>query len=199
MTLDSKSPSQRVKYGVDLETMIIECLNNKYSDHGYNLQSSTHQEDCEEKVDCWQIGKNGKKYKSAIKVRISKDDILVSMRDPFYGLFHEDTKIGRDIVCEYFQYITLSKDGETIRVANGKTIHSICQAIWQELLDQKQDIDLSLSKKSRLLLSSTSYPGCELWLHYDRWKGTPKILGFIPPSILKENKDIKYHKLIKEQ
>lgn len=202
MAIDSRPTSERVKYGTDLETDIINCLNNDYADHGYNLMPSSFFEDCTEKTDCWQVAKDGKKYRSAIKARVSKNDILVAIRDPFYGVIHEDTLIGRDVVTEYFQYITLSKDGETIRVANGKTIHKICLDLWNEFIESVGDLDMfshpyNKAKPVRVL-NSNNYPGCEFWLHYDRWKGTPKILGFIPPSLLKENKEIKYHKLLRK-
>jgi hypothetical protein len=46
------------------------------------------------------------------------------------------------------------------------------------------------------LLRSEKHEGCEIWLHFDRFDGHPKLLGFIPPSILKEGKEIKYHKFV---
>jgi hypothetical protein len=147
--------------------------------------------------------KSGKRFRSAIKARVSKNDILVAMRDPFYGINHEGTKIGRDVLMEYFQYITLSQDGETIRVANGKVIHQVCGVLWEEFLEKVGDIDVTkppyLSARAMKIMDSSVYPGCQLWLHHDRWDGHPKILGFIPTNILKVGKEIKYHKLIIDQ
>lgn len=202
MTLDEMAPKERVSFGKEKEDVILNCLNKHYKSHGYNLIPGTSMQDRKEKTDCWQVTPSGKKLRSAIKARVSKNDILVAMRDPFYGVKNEETVVGRDVLYEYFQYITLSKDGETIRVANGKVIHKICEDLWQEFLDKVGDIDLSKSpynsRPSMKILSSEKYPGCELWLHKDKWSYKPKILGFIPPSTLKENKEIKFHKLIEE-
>lgn len=202
MLIDSLPPIDRVNQCKEKEWPIINCLNTHYADHGYNLALGNFFEDCVEKTDCWQLTKSGKRYRSAIKIRVSKDDILVCMRDPFYGVAHTETAIGRDVMLEYFQYITLSKDGETIRVAKGKVIHQICNILWEEFLDKIGDIDMTKHpyNKARptLIMQSEVYPGCELWLHYDRWKGQPKLLGFIPPNMLKVNKEIKFHKFIQE-
>lgn len=201
-TIDSLPTSARVSYGKSKEEQVINCLNTYYGNQGYNLVPGSFYEDCTEKTDCWQIAKSGKKYRSAIKARVSKNDILVAMRDPFYGVSNEATVTGRDVLNEYFQYITLSQDGGTIRVANGKVIHQMCNILWEEFLDKVGDVDISKPpyNKNRpvRLMKSEVYPGCELWLHFDRWKGQPKILGFIPPSILKVGKEIKFHKFIAE-
>lgn len=203
MILIDSSPTQvRVNFGREKEDQIIRCLNTHYHHLGYNLVPGSFVEDCKEKTDCWQISASGKKHRSAIKARVSKNDILVAMRDPFYGVNHKDTVVGRDMLYEYFQYITLSKDGETIRVASGKVIHKMSKILWEEFLEKVGDINFAKSpynnKVPKKLMSSGVYPGCEMWLHYDRWKGQPKILGFIPPSILKVGKEIKLHKFIQE-
>lgn len=199
-TFDSQPTSVRVALGKELEEKVLRCLNEDYAHHGYNLFPSTFVEDCEEKTDCWQVTKSGKKYRSAIKVRKSKNDILVCMRDPFYGVNHSESVVGRDMLYEYFQYITLSKDGSTIRVASGKAIHLISNVMWEEFLDEVGDIDITRPPYNRggpvKLLSSKMYPGCEMWLHFDRWKGQPKILGFVPTNVLKPDKEIKFHKFI---
>lgn len=200
MTIDSMPTKARVNYGKEKEGQVMKCLNDNYSHLGYNLVPGSFYEDCSEKTDCWQLTPSGKKLRSAIKARVSKNDILVAIRDPFYGVNNEETKIGRDVLYEYFQYITLSQDGQTIRVASGKAIHKICKNLWEEFISLVGDIDMTKHPYNKArpmnLLRSEIHSGCELWLHYDRWKGQPKILGFIPPSILKEGKEIKYHKLI---
>lgn len=202
MQIDSQAPRARVDFGKTKEAQVISCLNTHYADHGYNLMPGSFVEDCKEKTDCWQVSKSNKKYRSAIKARVSKNDILIAMRDPFYGETNDKTVIGRDVLVEYFQYITLSKDGETIRVAKGKTIHTMCGILWEEFLDLVGDFDPTKPpyNKNRpvKLMSSDIYKGCEIWLHFDRWKGQPKILGFIPPEILKVGKEIKFHKFIQE-
>lgn len=200
--MDELHPQDRVAFGKVKEEQVLKCLNEHYAHHGYNLVPGSFFEDCKEKTDCWQLTKTGKRLRSAIKARVSKNDILVALRDPFYGVKHDGTVIGRDVLMEYFQYITLSKDGETIRVANGKVIHQMCDVLWEEFLERVVDIDVSKppynTARAIKLMTSSVYPGCELWLHHDRWDGHPKILGFIPPSILKEGKEIKFHKLILE-
>lgn len=202
MAIDSLPTAARVSYGKEKEELVMKCLNEHYADHGYNLVPGSFFEDCSEKTDCWQLTKSGKKYRSAIKARVSKNDILVAMRDPFYGVKDDETVIGRDVLVEYFQYITLSQDGGTIRVANGKVIHQMCNVLWEEFLEKVGDIDISKPPYNKgrpaKIMTSGVYPGCELWLHYDRWKGQPKILGFIPPGVLKPNKEIKFHKFIQE-
>lgn len=199
--LDAKSSAYRYKVGKTIEEEVINCLNTHYSHHNYNLVPSSDKEDRKEKVDCWQKLPNGELLPSAIKARFSKNDILVAMRDPFYGFDHEDTTIGRDMLREYFQYITLSPDQTTIRVASGKRIHAICEHLWKELKAKNLDIKMNEPPynkgKAVKLLCSEKYEGCEIWLHFDRSSGRPKLLGFIPPSLLKENKEIKYHKFMK--
>lgn len=199
-SLDSMPTSLRVKAGKEIESEVMDCLNTSYSKFGYDLIPSSTYEDTKEKTDCWQLTKSGKRVRSAIKGRFSKNDILIAMRDPFYGFEHEGTNVGRDVLYEYFQYITLSKDKETIRVASGKAIHTIYKSIWQELLDLKLDINMKESPYNKgwplKLLRSEKHEGCEIWLHFDRFDGHPKLLGFIPPSILKEGKEIKYHKFV---
>jgi len=201
-TIDSQAPGARVSYGKEKEELVIKCLNENYASHGYNLVPGSFFEDCQEKTDCWQVTKSGKRYRSAIKARVSKNDILVAIRDPFYGVNHAETVVGRDVLVEYFQYITLSKDGTVIRVANGKVIHQMCNVLWEEFLEKVGDVDMTKHPYNKArpakLMTSEIYPGCELWLHYDRWKGQPKVLGFIPPDILKVGKEIKYHNFIQE-
>jgi len=203
MLLDAMHASARVAYGLEKEDQIRECLNTHYGHLGYDLLPSSQYEDTNEKTDCWQKGKADKRLRSAIKVRVSKNDILVALRDPFYGFEHEDTKVGRDVLYEYFQYITLSKDEELIRVASGKVIHKISLDLIQEILDTIGDINIKKSPYNKgvpvKVLSSEKHSNCEVWLHYDRKSGRPKLLGFIPPALLKENKEIKYHKFIREQ
>lgn len=202
MLLDAKPSSYRYKVCKTLEEEVIDCLNTHYKEHNYDLTPSSNQEDRKDKIDCWQKSSTGKLLPSAVKVRFSRNDILVAMRDPFYGFDHEDTTMGRDMLQEYFQYITLSPDQETIRVASGKKIHAICQDIWQELEDKNLDIQMTEPPynkgKAVKLLRSEKHEGCEIWLHFDRSSGRPKLLGFIPPSLLKENKEIKYHKFLRE-
>lgn len=199
--LASKPAYERVAYGVEKESQIIECLNKYYSKDGYKLKPSSHVEDTKEKTDCWQETASGKFLRSAIKIRTTKNDILIALKDPFYGFNNEKTVTGRDVVLEYFQYITLSKDQKTIRVASGKLIHKISLKILDEAREiiGENDLDLKngrFSKRAEKILSSKSFPGCEVWFARDPASWRPKLLGFIPPNVLKEGKEIKYHNFI---
>lgn len=200
--IDSKPAYQRVAYGIEKENQVINCLNEHYAKAGYNLVPSTHLEDTKEKIDCWQKTKSGKLLRSAIKIRTTKNDILIALRDPFYGFNHNDTVIGRDVLVDYSMYITLSKDQKVIRVASGKKIHKISLNLLEEtkeVIGESNLEDFSFKDKaSARILSSKKHPKCEVWFHRDRKSWKPKLLGFIPPSILKEGKEIKYHKFIRK-
>lgn len=206
--MDSLPVAERVAIGKEWEPKVINCLNGTYSKYGYNLRESSFHEDCKEKTDCWQLAKSGKPLRSAIKVRLNKNgeletnktDILVALFDPFYGLDDERTKKGRDMVYEYFMYISLIKDW--IRVANGKKIHEICDAMWNDFLPQAQkkfrtEADVNRVGWVSRLYQSPVYPGCEIWLHHDAKSKKPKLLGFVKPSAL-DKKDLRTHKYTEE-
>lgn len=196
MEVDSLPIQQRVLYGKTKEDEVRRCLNESYK--VFNLQPSSFVEDCKEKTDCWHVTAAGVAHRCAIKVRTRKKDILAAIRDPFFGLHHEDTRVGRDMLQEYLLYITLSPDESVIRVATGRATHRIYNEIFEEWIEQDGDINpLMRPKYPKCLLHSERHPGCELWLHYDRRDGHPKILGFIPPSYLTEGKQIKYFPFIK--
>lgn len=200
--LASKPTYERVAYGIEKESQIIECLNNFYANEGYKLKPSSHVEDTKEKTDCWQETASGKFLRSAIKIRTTKNDILIALKDPFYGFNNEKTVTGRDVLIEYFQYITLSKDEKTIRVASGKLIHKISLNILEEARNVigEKDLDLKkapFSKRAEKILVSKIHPGCEVWYTRDPASWKPKLLGFIPPGTLKTGKEIKYHEFIR--
>lgn len=206
--IDQKPVAERVAFGKTAEERVLKCLNEQYSEHGYNLWPGTFIEDTKEKTDCWQRTGSGKWLRSAIKARASKDDILVAIRDPFYGHENSKTKIGRDVLYEYFQYITLSRNGKTIRVAKGSKIHEISLGVWDEFLQVYPDFKVQKynKQKSAHLLTSEKYAkkiedktiSVELWLHHDAYDWHPKLLAFIPPKLLRENQEIKYHELMGE-
>lgn len=187
--IDEMGIKERLQYGKDKEDLVRKCLNEHYPH--FNLQPASFVEDCKDKTDCWQV-KGDKKSRCAIKVRATKNDILACLWEPFHGVGDPDTRRGRDMVNEYFLYITLSKNEEFIRVALGKRVHQIYNEIWDEWI-AAGDIDVAKASTPKLLLCSDKHPGCQLWLHRDRHNGRPKVLGFIPPTYLKEGKEIKFY------
>lgn len=201
--MDKLFVGERVAIGKDWESKITNCLINHY---GYNLVDSTFHEDCREKTDRWLVSKTGKQHRCAIKVRLDKNgnldqkrtDILIALRDPFYGVENEKTVIGRDVLYEYAMYISLAHDN--IRVADGKIIHSLTNVLWEEYVDNFGEfVPNSSGFGAKLMLSSEQAKGCQIWLHYDGRSRHPKLLAFIPPDILKTPSQIKYHKYIEDQ
>jgi hypothetical protein len=199
--MNSLSISERVKIGKSWEDRIRIYLNN----NGYNLHESTFYEDCREKTDCWTVAKSGKPLRCAIKVRLnskeelesSKTDILSSLFDPFYGFDSPDNIVGRDMKYEYFMYVSVIKG--MIRVVNGKTVHKINNAMWNEFLESNILTNIKpFGYGAKLVLSSKIYKKCQIWLHYDAKSRKPKLLSFIDPKVLIEGKEIKFHKFIEE-
>ena len=89
--INEKPPSERVKVGKKNEKRVINCLN-KY--HNWNLVEATREEDRIEKVDCYEVSKTGKRLAAQVKTRVSGDDILVDIFEPYYGLDDDRTKKG---------------------------------------------------------------------------------------------------------
>jgi hypothetical protein len=193
MTIDTMSFQERVVYGKAKEDQIRKCLNENYE--GFNLQAATFSEDCEDKTDCWQV-EGEEKRRVAIKVRATKQDILACLWEPFWGTMDKRTKRGRDMLTEYAWYITLSPDEKTIRVALGSVLHKIYNEMWGEWLAKVGDMCDHIKSEQlykKKILASVKHPDCELWLHRDRKNNRPKVLGFIPPSYLKEGEEINYY------
>lgn len=197
--MNNLSVDKRVGIGKKYEDIALKCLREVYK---YNFIDSTHQEDCHEKTDCWLVGKNGKS-RCAIKARLNKSgqledkrtDILFALRDPFYGINHPDTAIGRDVLYEYSVYISLIKD--QIRMVNGSAAHRICNALWLEFMENNPYlVPDQRGFGCKCVLQSQKIEGCQIWLNYDASTKKPKLLAFVPPKCLKKDKEIKIHKLI---
>jgi hypothetical protein len=200
--MDNLFVGERVAIGKDWEKRITTCLKNHY---GIDLLDSTTHEDRIEKTDRWFLGQNGKKYRCAIKVRLDKNknieenkkDMLIALRDPFYGINSERTVIGRDVKVPYSMFISLA-DGQ-IRIAYGKRIKEITNLMWEEYLEKNGDfVPSERGFRPILLLNSKKQEGCQIWLHFDRDTRKPKLLAFIPPQILEPTNHIKYLKFIEE-
>jgi hypothetical protein len=198
--MNNLAVKERVVIGKEHEEACLKCLRERYN---YNFLKSTPQEDRNEKTDCWLVSKDGKKSRCAIKARVKKDgtledkktDILVSLRDPFYGVSDPETKVGRDMQYEYSIYISIIK-GE-IRMVNGKRAHEICNELLEEFMLLKRDfIPERKGYSPKLVLSSEKMPGCQVWLNYDARSKIPKLLAFIPPCFLNNKKEIKIHEFV---
>ena len=158
--MDHLSINKRLEIGKGWEERVRDDLNLNYK---YNLKESTFHEDCREKTDCWYISKSGEPLRSAIKVRLNRDglleqkktDILVALFDPFYGLNHPNTKKGRDMIYEYFLYISVVFKQH--RVIDGKRIHEICNGMLQEGLEYIEELKPeSRGYKSKLIFKPLS-------------------------------------------
>jgi len=189
MSVDSLGVKSRVRLMLAEEELCIACLNRFLSKKKQKLVPAGGYEDKVKKTDAFlvEIGNETDVTKRcAIKVRTTTgkkknelyDDILVAVRDPFYGLDHEKTKVGRDVTLDYHWYIVRDKEKTTLRVADGKEVHRIIDDMWEEWCDPK-----FLGN----VLSSKKHPGCQMRKHYDAHDGHPKILGFIPPTYLKKD------------
>jgi len=181
--LDSQPTAVRVKKGKEEEAKVYDCL----LEHGLKLEEANQHDDCVGKTDAFWLTASGKRHRVAIKIRESKEDILVAVRDPYYGPDDPRTVIGRDMKYEYKFYVTRSPDKTLLRVANGARVHEIVNDMLDELIEKKWAIQRYIPMKSE------KHPGCELRLHEDSWSKKPKILAFIKPSYLRTGKEIKYY------
>ncbi len=175
--INEKPPHERVKVGKKNEKRVINCLNKH---HNWNLEEAPREEDRIEKVDCYEVSKTGKRLAAQVKTRVSGDDILVDIFEPYYGLDDDRTKKGRDTQRDYDLYICLSKDGKTIRVVNGKALKRMLKKLANKW------------KSEKCRLPFTFDNDCEFKWHRDRWSGVPKLLCFIPPEVFKINTEITF-------
>ena len=117
MRHDECDISTRVARGKNEEAKCLECLRL----YGWKLENATYQEDKYEKTDAFWIDPiTSKRERCAIKIRDTKNDILVAVRDPWYGESNKSTVIGRDMKYEYKYYITRSLDKKTLRIEIGR-------------------------------------------------------------------------------
>jgi len=188
-----------VKKGKKVEDDICECLNKHYS---FNLVKSSHIEDTKQKIDRFEVTKDGRRIPVQVKGRFSGKDILYDLYEPFCGVDDPRTKVGRDhkALTEYGIeiYICLSPlpdpdetEGpifQMIRVVKGDSMRGLVAEIEKEWA----------ASSHKLPFYSEKYAGCELKRHEDRWSGTPKVLCFINTDVFTTNKDIKFYKMIRE-
>lgn len=190
MGVDSLPIKERVDLMLVEEKLVFNCMNENLVKWNLKLHPASVYDDKANKTDAYLVGLQDtlgtSRKRCAIKVRDSRHDILVAVRDPYYGEGDPRTKVGRDMLKEYHLYITRDPGKTKLRVAYGKVIHKIINDMMEELAAKGYRIE----KGSPFL--SGKHPGCELRKHYDARSGHPKILGFIPPEYLKEGKEIVY-------
>lgn len=171
MRYDEYDIKTRVARGKSEEAKCLECLRN----YGWVLENANSKEDRFEKTDAFWIDPETKeRHRIAVKVRDTKNDILVAVRDPWFGLDHPNTVMGRDVKYEYKYYITRSVDKTKLRIASGKRIHQIIDEMMKEAEESNW----------KFPLNSNLHLGCQLRYHVDRYSGLPKILGFVNPNYL---------------
>jgi len=182
--LEAQPTRVRVKYGIQLENAIAQCLKEHYD---YNLVEVGIVADTKKKIDRQWILPDGKVNQVQIKARMgtSGDDILIDVFEPYHGDNHPDTKPGRDYKGQYDTYVCLSNDGKEIRVIDGKRQKELVE----ELIEEWRGDGCKFSGRC---WESSVYKGVQFRYTTDKWSGTPKVLCFIPPSTYKENEIRKY-------
>jgi hypothetical protein len=185
--------------------------------NGFVIESATKSEDINEKIDCFLVLKNGTREAIQIKGRDRNPDkaniyvdLLSDVYEPYCGLGHPDTKIGRDEFSAYKWYTCRIKE-EMVLVSGAahKDIIKTVLAEWEESENRKQ-IDRRLSEWVTTLhrvgnkvdwepnfelfrefrqwtFESESYPGVQIKCTQDKrrtgWqKNRPKLLVFVPIS-----------------
>lgn len=173
LPIDAQPPAVRVKVGKKDEDNVVKCLNKHYD---WKLEKATFKEDTCQKTDCFQVNESGDRLPVQIKTRVTGDDFLVSLYEPYYGIDDSRTEIGRDVKQKYYCYVCLSKDRKTIRVVKGTLLKKIVNSLIKQW--KTKGCPLPHSFKNT----------CEFRWHRDRWSGKPKVLCFIPPDVFKKSK-----------
>jgi len=184
---DHLPPHERVQRNLSEEKACVDCLNNFLIKKRQFLIRANSFEDKTNKTDAFLVDLGNEQDKSrpcAIKVRTSggdKDDILVAVRDPWYGEGDSRSKIGRDVLVDYHWYITRNNAKTILRVAKGRVIHEMVDKLFEEWIDRGYEIKPEMKK-----MHSEKIVGCVMQMHRDRHDGHHKMLAFIPPNILKK-------------
>ena len=133
-------------------------------------------------------------------------DILVDMYEPYCGLDHEDTRVGRDQVSQYDWFTC--RIGTKLYLINGAAQKRVAAAVmveWSEWDEVSSKIDLYLRKWVETLERDSNnvprwkkaysifrrlnvmriieFSGVEVRCTQDRRNNRPKLLIFIPPTL----------------
>lgn len=203
---------ERMKYGKADELEQVECLRR----NGHEIEEVSSYADMIEKIDRYEIV-DGQKIPVQIKCRDRNSemsevytDILIDYYEPYGGLGHSDTRIGRDQKSSYQKFTVRIKDslylvdGETQKlvVANVMDEWASCYerervddylARWIKTLSRDEE-GIPIWKKASIFerfstMRSQRYTitdngkRIEVKCTQDRRNKRPKLLIFIPPAI----------------
>lgn len=185
--INEQPVAERVNFGLKKEDAIVKCLETHY---GFNFEDVTLQEDTNEKIDRY-ITKMfdtvpPKRLKTQIKARVSGDDILYDLYEPWHGIKDKRTRPGRDDRKPLDIYICLSKDGKKIRIIKGAYLRQVAKDVREEWASKKYRIADGIPFFPEVYSQEVqgATVGCELRFHYDAHSHTPKVLLFIPDYII---------------
>lgn len=164
--LNYKDITERVKAGQSVEDIIINSLRQKQK---WVIEKPTVHQDMVQKIDGFRI-LDGKRESFQIKARITGNDILVDLFEPFFAPKDSRNQLGRDQKgkCDY--YICLSKDQKEIRIIQSRGLQFAIDILF---------IDWDISKNR---LPFRDKHGNELKQHTDRNNNRQKLVGFIQPK-----------------
>jgi hypothetical protein len=188
--LNYQSAQVRVKAGENIEEEICECLNSNY---GWNLQVATFAENTRKKIDRWIDGKKGR-IPVQVKARATGDDILYCLYQPFFGVGHEDTRIGRDHKGKFKIYICCSTQG-IIRVVKVDAMRKIIAELEEEWINDNTGQLVKRRHGCKEVFRSVKFPGCEIRQHTDKATGVSKVLCFLSVEAFEKGKDIQFYRM----
>jgi hypothetical protein len=173
-TYHEKRQEERVRQGKKAENRILRQL---CEVHKQNAYATSEQMDMGDKIDCiWEI--NGRKLLSAIKTRTTGRDFGLCIYEPFYAWDHALNKMGRDLKGNYVFMLMESEDHTQFYVGNGKLLKHIACQVRDEC---KATGYTPVPKKP---FRSSLYPGVEIRFKTDSCNGRPKLIVYIPPTVL---------------
>lgn len=195
----------RVEQGKAQEVIQVQVLTR----HGFTVVESTSDDDMFLKIDRWIVTETGERKSLQIKSRNSAvgKDFLLDGFEPYLGLDHADTKLGRDNgdVCKA-DYVT-ERIGNVMYLVDGvayRMVEAELLSEWKSF-DRRAGIDTILSQWYEQLgkrydgstyftsenwfnhstlpaMRSQKFPGAMVRVIQDRRNSRPKLLMFIPPA-----------------
>ncbi len=168
---DHESFGKRLKIGKGAEQKCVKYLNENC---GFNLIPTTKEDDLRG-ID---FTDGATRYQ--VKVRTGKyQDLIFCIYQPYYGLDHKETKIGRDIKGDYNGYIC--QCNQTIYVIRNTTqLKKIIKEIEKGWEGEEYKFD------GRGWFKSCRHKDCSLKYHVDRHNHIPKVLAFVSPKLLEK-------------
>lgn len=137
----------------------------------------------------------GRRINAQFKSRITGNDILVCVKQPFYGFSDPRTQPGRDIVgTDISYYVTYPPLGDNILVSKANDVKETCAALEEELLERDGDLPFYSRKFTDPYdpYKPTRPACCQLRFTTDKGdgyrKGVPKLLAFLPPHLVPHRK-----------